>query len=391
MKKAFMLVAAIAMLAAPVFAEITVSGEFEMLWSHEFTEDVAGQTYVDDNENSVELDLGVEVGEFTTVSMTFLAEPTVADVTAAVSVDAWKISQDITGALGMDGAVDVTVATGNITFDAKQYVADFHEFGEYDTAGNSVDFMVTLGLMDMLTVELGLFPVSYAGPSDDFDFGVNVYGVFGPVSIAASFVKENDTAVASNVADAIADGDPTKLVDVESAIEVNALIDLAPVTVAAQVQVYDLEDDAQDTDMQALLAAEWASDMGLTITGEYYATEMLSDLDMDFRFAAEYVMGAVTLDANYDVYQILEATTNVRTMEVGAGVSFAASEVVELHVNFDITDMSEVADNMEVNVGSDLAIGAMSYSIDYTLATKAETVTEDGMDHTVAVYAAVSF
>ncbi len=390
MKKAFMLVAAIAMLAAPVFAEITVSGEFEMLWSHEFTEDVASETYTDDNENSVELDLGVEVGEFTTVSMTFKAEPTVAVPKANVAVDAWKISQDITGALGMDGAVDVTVATGNITFDAKQYVADFHEFGEYDTDGNSVDFMVTLGLMDMLTVELGLYPVSYAGPSDDFDFGVNVYGVFGPVSIAASFVKENDAAVATSVSK-VKPGDSTKLVDVESAIEVNALIDLAPVTVAAQVQVYDLEDDAQDTDMQALLATEWASDMGLTITGEYYVTEMLSDMDMDFRFDAEYVMGAVTLDANYDVYQILEATTNVRLMKVGAGVSYAASEVVELHVNYDITDMSEVADNMAVNVGSDLAIGAMSYSIDYTLATKAEVPGEDGMDHTVAVYAAVSF
>jgi len=390
MKKAFMLVAAIAMLAAPVFAEITVSGEFEMYWSHEFTEDEATQDYDNDNENSAELDLGVEVGDFTTVSMTLLTEPTVGDVQSAVAVDAWKISQDITGALGMDGAVDVTLATGDLTFDGKQYVGDFDEWGEFDTGANDVDFMVTLGLMDMITVELGLFPYSYAGPSDDFDFGINVYGVFGPVSIAASFVKEN----AADAEDVI--WDDSGIVSTTN-MEINALIDLAPVTVGAQVQVYELEDDADmyDTDIRTMLAAEWASDFGLTLTVEQYMYYMIADfdLDMDLDFAAEYTTGALTVDAYFDTEYILESNTGTeRNMEVGGGVSYDISDVVEAHLNVDIDNLSEVADNLEINPGFDLTIGAMSYSIDYTLATQAEvTGSEDGMDHTVSVYAAVSF
>ncbi len=430
MKKALMLIVAATMLAAPVFAEITISGEFEALWEHEFTETEATDSYDDDDENSAELDLGIAIGDFTTLSANILAEMN-DGAEKVLSLDSWELTQDITGALGADGPITFELSVGDLSFEPKQYVTDYHEFGEFDCEGGDIDFIASVGLMDMVTIDLGIFPSTYK--SDNFDFGVTAYGVFGPASIGVSFTREYTTPVTAVAAqDAFTETwtqgavtythtfDAIEEVDavtggVATDMELNALLDFAPLEVAAQLQVMNLEDDT-DEDMQVMLAATFTSEFGLEATLEYFLTEMFTDLDMDLRIAADFTTGPVTFDVNFDVYQLMESNkvittddkdtpadtsddvnydVDARLLALGAGVSFAATDVIELHVNFDINNLTEASDSIEFNVGSDLTIGAMSYSVDYTLATGNDGTYDDNFygdtDHTISVLAKVSF
>jgi len=389
MKKAFMLVAAIAMLSAPVFAEITVSGDFEIYYEHEFSDDAAAETYEEDNGNSLSLDLGIMIGEYTTINTGLAVSYEETDTDAEyVMLDGWSVTQDITGALGVDGPVSLSVEMGDAGFDGKQYTDeldpvtdDDSDYATEDTNGGIVDFLVTIGLMDMITIELGILPATYADSvmvGEDHDvagtvaaanqFGFSVYGVFGPASLAAYFVTS----------------------DGAQDMELNGLLDFAPVEVGFQLQIVELDTDA---DLESYLYATYTSDFGLEATVEFWGMTMISDMDIDLAVDAAYAIevGGATVDANWGLMNLLESGTTEMDMEIGVGVSYPVSDVVELHANYDIESLlGDAAESMVINVGSDLTVGAMSYEINYELGTADSDGGED-MTHTLSVYATVSF
>lgn len=413
MKKTFMLVAAIALLAAPVFAEITVSGQVEFVYEHELSDNEAYDTYEDDDANSISFDLGIEIGEFTTLNTALAADMEDDDGQSSVYLDGWSVTQDVTGALGVDGPITFSVEMGDVSFSGTQYTDEFDALTSFDDEdqiygedmdGGAVDFTFAIGIMDMVTVELGFFPATFADSitnndsdgTDDTDdtaddetatdvladqFGINIYGVFGPVSLATYLV--------------VSDGDMD--------MEINGLLDFAPVEVGFQLQIVEMEDDnalfyeddgvtllgLSAMDMQSYVYVTYTSDFGLEATVEYFGYTMINNFDMEFAVDAEYeiAVGSATVDANWGAFDMLSDLD----MEIGVGVSYPVSDAVELHAGYDIVYLlTDIANSMEINIGSDLEIGAMSYSVDYTLETE-DSDNGDELQHTVAFYGAVSF
>jgi hypothetical protein len=108
------------------------------------------------------------------------------------------------------------------------------------------------------------------------------------------------------------------------------------------------------------------------------------DLAADAAYSIEVSEGLTT-----EAWFGAETMISDMNLYVGLGVYYQMSEVVELHAEYDIEQLAEVADTMVFNVGSDLSIDSMTYEIDYTL-----DMNEGGADattHTVSFLATASF
>jgi hypothetical protein len=378
------------MIAAPVFAEITVSGDVEMMYSYDLAGDDGMETFGDDAGNSVSLDLGIAIGEFTTLNATLDADAEFYDEQDSdndsdptVTLGGWSVTQDVTGALGLDGMVTFTAEMGDVSFSGMQYTDELdaltdsdNDYGT-DMDGSYFDYLLTFGLMDMITVEFGVFPLSYSSDAlsgADGQFGVNVYGVFGPASVASYL------AINSGMVD----------------MAINGALDFSPVTAGFQFQIRDLEADI-DADMESYVYVTYTSDFGLEATLEYYGYTMLTDMDMDLAADAAYTIAiaeGMTADADFGASNILEADGSELTFNAGVGVSYAMSTIVELHANFDCNNITnEAADNLELNVGTTLSIDSMTYSLDYTMDTDGETdyLSSDDTIHQIMFLATASF
>ena len=176
MKKTFVILTIVlAILAAPVFAEVTASGEVNFAWT--FNADDYAE-YVDTND--MVLDLGGTVGDYTSISAEFEAEyedvdGDLADTTGssdAVSLNQATLTQDITGALGIDAPVSVAVTFGidGLAGDPVNYneVAGYGDFCS-DGALDPGTLMTKVSLgVDAFSIDAAMY--------EGNNFGVNAYG-----------------------------------------------------------------------------------------------------------------------------------------------------------------------------------------------------------------------
>ena len=175
MKKTFVILTIVlAILAAPVFAEVTASGEVNFGWA--FNADDYSEKV---DTNDMVLDLGGTVGDYTSISAEFEAEYEDVDGELAdgsgdstVSMNQATLTQDITGALAIDAPATVSVTFGiaGIGADPVNYneVAGYGDFcsdGGLDPG--TLMTKVSLGV-DAFTIDAAMF--------EGNNFGVNAYG-----------------------------------------------------------------------------------------------------------------------------------------------------------------------------------------------------------------------
>ncbi len=206
MKKTFVILTIVlAILAAPVFADVTASGKvtYDFMYAPDYAE------YMDSDDNKIDLDLGGTVGDYTSIGANLSAAYGTSDdtttglwdVTGDVTLDALTLTQDVTGALGVDSPVSVAYTIGKTDFGPVEYqgVAGKNDLEyTYDgVGGDTIMTKLSFGVQDMVTIDTYL----YSGADldimgDDGIIGVNAYGTFGMVDASVSYiVVDPDTSV----------------------------------------------------------------------------------------------------------------------------------------------------------------------------------------------------
>ena len=179
MKKTFVILTIVlAILAAPVFAEVTASGEVDFEWA--FNADDYSEKV---DSNDMVIDLGGTVGDYTTISAEFEGEYAEddgqidgvdadgEDITANVVLNDATLTQDITGALGIESPVSVALTFGvkGIGDDPVNYneVAAYNFASDGELSPGTIMTKASLGI-DTFTVDLSIW--------EDENFGIEVYG-----------------------------------------------------------------------------------------------------------------------------------------------------------------------------------------------------------------------
>ncbi len=163
-KTVVLLTIVLALLAAPVFAEITLGGEVNFGVASDFATAADGANHKDGangfNHVMDTFKLGVtgNVDEFTTAEFNIeFADPSVG--AALIGPASVTVKTDVTGVMGLDAPVDVTLITGyNDYFGSKK----FHSEDGYGLAelkgnyGSKWNIGADVKIMDMVTVRFGL-------------------------------------------------------------------------------------------------------------------------------------------------------------------------------------------------------------------------------------------
>ena len=204
MKKNIVLVMVVlALLVAPAFADPTFSGEFKYTMVYDLDDDAktADQPW-EKVGSKASIAFGTDLDDFTSVTAEMKA-----DEDKEVKVQNLILSQDLTGVLGIEGPVtfsyklgvqDYEVQNNAIMGDADAKVGTMVVLADDATADNPrkgsdsklFGFVSTIGIMDVLNIDVVAYPETLLDDmKNDEEFGVNVYGTFGPVALSAYYVK----------------------------------------------------------------------------------------------------------------------------------------------------------------------------------------------------------
>ena len=234
MKKTILvLLVSFMVLAAPAFAEVTASGEVNYYWM--FNADDYAEAI---DTNDVVLDLGATVGEYTSISAEFEAEtdlsgPFVTDrellgydengdavygekngsADTPVNMNKVTLTQDITGALGINGPVSVAVTFGISDFDPVEYndltYWDFDRDGEMDPG--TIMTKASFGFAEGMNLDLVMY--------EDQAIGANFYGNFaGMVDLSAYYLNNFTTGSWDYSDDVPADADDPYIFGANTAV-----------------------------------------------------------------------------------------------------------------------------------------------------------------------------
>jgi hypothetical protein len=216
MKKTIVLLTIVlALIAAPVFAETGFSGAVEFKYGTDF------DNFDTDTGNDTTISLDGKVGEFSTISVGIEA-----DGDSAATATLMTLSQDVTGALGIDGPVSFTYKMGKQTYSPADYsgVAGYEDAGidakigqKWAAGDTAVEFttdsmlgtVLTFGFADMIMLDVAVYPASYFEIADPIfgevdtytEIGINLYGTFGPAQVSAYFVGSPYTSLIEDVTD----------------------------------------------------------------------------------------------------------------------------------------------------------------------------------------------
>jgi hypothetical protein len=351
MKKTIVLMTIVlAILAAPVFAEVTASGDVDFRFG------MNGDVYAEKNDNDVTLNLGATIGDFTSVTVEMSATNETGE-SDAVTLDQMVLTQDVTGALGVDAPVGVAMSFGVTDFMPKQYqaVAGYGDF-EYDddmadpytynVIGEAGTIMTkaSISIVDMVTVDVAMYEPGVEFMSDAMQFGINAYGTFGMVDASVSYLKFADEmfSIGVNAAAAPVDG-----------LEVGAGFTQA--------------NDGTETYSAFGVSAAYTID---ALTAGVAMKSIMSSVDSPLEF------GDVT---NYAV--------NVNYMVTEELKAFAAAKITG--------DMSPVdtdlADTLGYEVGASYVLDGVTYSLGYTDASDYVAYDAGGEDGNVFFRVQASF
>lgn len=229
MKKNIVLVMVVlALLVVPAFAEPTFSGEAK--YTLVVNNDVADGTDIqwEDMSNNAKINFDAQMDDFTSLSAEVKA-----DQGKALEVQTMVFSQDLTGALGIDGPVSFSYKLGKQDYAPKNYsltkepdakvgvlvekvteevwttkaVKDDNDvIIGYTTVKEDVDvkngnlikgsdssmlgFVATIGIMDALNIDVAVYPTVFLNEAEkDEELAINVYGAFGNVEASVYYTK----------------------------------------------------------------------------------------------------------------------------------------------------------------------------------------------------------
>jgi hypothetical protein len=350
MKKTIVLLTIVlALVAAPVFAESGFSGSVEFKYGTDFSD------FATDTGNDTTISLDGTVGEFSTISVGIEA-----DENSSASATLMTLSQDVTGALGVEGPVSFAYKMGKQTYQPADYsgVAGYEDAGrdakigqgyEADDADFTTNSMLgtvlTFGFADMIMVDAVVYPASYFEKAADAangyfaadtfaEFAVNVYGTFGPAQVSVYYTMSNLSYLSDGDDPIDENGDMI-------GANLGLVIDALSVGVLWET---DLEKDFQ---------------FGAGVTG----TKLMNT---EVGVAAQYAIGSVTpgiafKTAFYDGSDFAEASG------LGLNVTWAAAEMFNVTAavkNSFVFD--DFANTIGYEAGVDYTLDGVKYSVGYT-------------------------
>jgi hypothetical protein len=379
MKKAFMLVAAIALLAAPVFAEVevTISGEATTSFGYNLDTEVYGM--LSEVSSDVELAIGSLDGEsmgegawygvieLTGAALSFgtdldgdellvMVDPTDTDDDAEfqiIDIDGDGDDEPVLVATNyVLTAPDVTakITNGNIYIQLQSEAdLDADYVDDEDLDDQALDFDAE-DLAGSMTIGGTFAPVTFAvefGMAGDYEDDAQVDGIGLGLNLGVDLAPITvDVAFAANLAYAA---------DEEIGFAVKVGADLAPVTVTAAFDGVLNDEGTTDFTYEAGLDVDVDLDP-LTVGVMAYFTEDNLDTQVSVGFANDML----SADAFFGLYDILAATdliwktgvdvtvTPASGIEFNAGWAYASTEVMSAYADVAFT---ELVDNVTFKLG----------------------------------------
>lgn len=389
MKKTIVLLTIVlAIIAAPVFAETGFSGSVDYNFGTDF------DTYKDGTDNSTKISLDGKVGEFSTVSVGIEADD---DSNASATI--MTLTQDVTGALGVEGPVSFSYTVGRQTYSPADYsgVAGYKDAGadatigkswsydatdmEYDT-DSMLGLVMVFGIADMVNVDIAAYPGSFYevgkyteadGLQDDTypEFGINVYGTFGMVDASVYYVmSKRSFGLADSDGDNI-DGDGAyfgfNLGAVVDALSVGVLFEMAP---------------DQKVIVEAPAGGYTSIDKGMS-TGRY-------------GISAQYTIDALTAGLAFKSAFASEDTGLEwgEVSGVGVNLTYAVTEAANVWAAFATPFDSGAADFADViayEIGAEASLDGVTYGVGYTTRSDFKAYDAELADGNVFVSISASF
>jgi hypothetical protein len=305
-------------MTAPVFAEVTTSGEFVFGFNESDSEyeevfDTADLIFTGSSaEGYAEVIIGLD--------LTFVdTDPTDAEESLSEEViDKLYATLDVTGAAGIESPVDVSLIVGKTNFEPEGYLGDVRAYTVDDVINVESTKNVYLGLglnvMDMFNVVLGMDPdlgesnVSYTdGRTDEVDglrnMFVGINGTFGMVKAEFYYNFTEEDVYGGDVV-----SDNNVIGDSYTAFGGDFLADLGVMTFGAGFEYNDYTEE--------------------TRYGVGARTGILDRTDMGVSFA-----GSTETDFEEE---------NAKTMEMGFDANYALTEAFKVYGGLLLKDLEEL-------------------------------------------------
>ncbi len=374
MKKTIVLMTIVlALLAAPVFAEVSISGDVDFGWSSDFAapEDQGedGKDGFAYNFDDVDLDFTCTVDEFTTATFSIEWDNAILEGSEdAVIPGEVKVVTDLTGALGMDSAADVSLITGYHDDFSNQSYQILTRREQEDVVDSDMDKSIVIGadvtVNDMYTITVGLNPTISTSEMGDLD--LNQYGV--PM---AMFIGAYATIDALSVEAWYNMGQTMDTMDVTVAGETYTLSSVIFNSFGLSA-AYAMPMDGMDF----TFGAAFKMDSYSNIDGD---DESYDDATMAYAVSAKMVMGAI--DAAVALNGTTEANDVDATMGLSMDAGYVVNDIVSVYAGLSFNDLNAddtyfgdkaaADDGMEANAGAEfgaeIAAGAATYMVGYQI------------------------
>lgn len=318
MKKSIIVLAVLALVAAPMFAdsEYSATGDFDF----EFDINLDGDDdLVTSDALEADISLGATVGEYTTFSAA-VSDTDLSECDNVMKLDRFTMTQDYSAIFGIDG-VGIKATFGYQSLEANDltddYLDDSYSFDDHGDLAETKDYVGLKTALDFgaAKLNLGVFPGTY--DEDNPAFMADLIASASIVEITAHFAMGPDEALEEDVmstgvgiAAAVADG----------------------LTAVAAVEVIDLEETAT---MDVCVGANYAS----------------GPLDTTVSFLMKGLEDAPMLLGLYAGYEVIEDLTPY----VGFGLDFAGDDMLADYFVGVTKDIDTVSYSVEYNIEEQIA------------------------------------
>jgi hypothetical protein len=328
MKKLLVLATLLALVSGAVFAETApaFSGTFEYYVGYDFENEQQAYGMSDNGEAIIAFNAVVD--EWTTVDVEFSA----AHGAASVGINDFTMTNDITGALGVDGPVSVSVTWGKQTYEPAEYfdVANVNAVGLGSETNAYYGIVLDIGIMEMAHLKTFLMPSTYSdwtsvsdeGTYTDPAFNVELqimamdalkFNVYFQRDVPASINEVGFTAsydlgmiqVGAGFEFQMEDTDVLPVINKNAALDLSvAATPIDPLTLGLSFGVGNLlEDAAGDSQFAATSVVKFGAKFDATDAISLYAGVGLANFE-DIQFSLDggvmATLGAVTYTLGYD-------------------------------------------------------------------------------------------
>jgi len=378
MKKTVVLMTIVlALLAAPVFAEVTLEGDVDFGWSTDFGTpnkiedgDRIGFRYkVDD----LDLDFTGTVGEFNTVTFGLSWDGNVTDGTAG-SVGSFTLKSDVTGAFGIEAPVDFLMVTGWNDYYWTQGYDSATRYALDDIADKGIRKGLVIGgdltIMDLVTLSVGVNPVMATADGDATITTYTVDPVTGNPVPSTSTVEDGNNYYNLPVAMFFGAYGTYEMISAEAYFNVQAINSFG-LSALAEIPM-----DALDLDVSASMNMDMAdgADTAMLFGAGVKATMGAFDAGLSalFKNDAAGTSGdsefGIGFDAGY-------AVTDFLTFYGGASIKnlmaddmyFTATAADEAGIYTLEGDRMVPLANAGMELGAEVGVGEATYMVGYTM------------------------